>query len=445
MKRNSYCSIIAGACLAAGTFAGSAQEVDEAFYFWRLGHMDGPHDLSKALGISRDGKVAVGTTDVVDFMHAWRCDIDWAISTDDGVPPLYNELQVQEDLGAVAPSQPSAAFAASDMTYDPAYDLSAGSIDWGDSLPVGTLTIGMVSYGCEWLPVFTDGVPSYVGIPDFGGGLSDMQAKDVSADGTILVGSGTNKRGKLAFRADLTDPLLPVVVPLTITDVTTQQTLQTSAAEAVSADGLIIAGYGATKTGNRAFVTTSEDFSAEAPTLVSVLLPMLDGGRFAEAYAMTHDGAVIAGRSGSPKGPQACIWFVDDTGTWVVKGLGGLSKKTLNSVANGIAYRAGSPVGELMVVGKSATILSPEEAFVWAGNPVIEDDDIGYKYTLEYIITHTGAGELSLMGSEWVLKDATGVSADGSRIVGWGVNPEGGTEAWAVTGFPFDELVFTHE
>ena len=91
----------------------------EGYYFWRLGHMDGPHDSAKALGISRDGKVAVGSTVVVDFTRAWRLDIDWAIATDDGVPPLYNELQVQEDIGVIAPSRPSAAHAASDMITTP--------------------------------------------------------------------------------------------------------------------------------------------------------------------------------------------------------------------------------------------------------------------------------------------------------------------------------------
>ena len=91
----------------------------EDFYFWRLGHMDGPHDSAKALGISRDGKVAVRPTVVVNYLHAWRCDIDWAIATDDGVPPLYNELQVQEDIGVIAPSRPSAAYAASDLLYEP--------------------------------------------------------------------------------------------------------------------------------------------------------------------------------------------------------------------------------------------------------------------------------------------------------------------------------------
>jgi len=238
---------------------------------------------------------------------------------------------------------------------------------------------------------------------------------------------------------------VPVPVQLTIQDAVTLQTLRTSSAQAVSADGLTIAGYGSTKKANRAFVTTSEDWSAEEPVLVSTILPMLGGGKFAEAYAMTYDGLIIAGRSDSPQGPQACIWFQDDTGIWVVKALGSLSSKNVDSVATGIAYRPGDEVGELIVVGYSQSILYDSEAFVWTGNPVVEDDGIGYFYDLEYILTKTGVGELSGMGSEWILNEATGISASGDRIVGWGINPEGGVEAWVVTGFPCGELVFTHE
>ncbi len=161
---------------------------------------------------------------------------------------------------------------------------------------------------------------------------------------------------------------------------------------------------------------------------------------------MTPDGLIIAGRSDSPKGPQACIWFVDSTtGEWVAKGLGGLSKKKLDSVATGVAFKPGSEAGELMVVGKSKSILYPSEAFVWTGNPVLEDDEIGYMYDLEYILIKTGAGEYSGMGSQWILNEATSLSAQGDRIVGWGVNPEGGIEAWVVTGYPFDVPEFTHE
>lgn len=447
MKRQTVLGVLVGGCLVAGCLAGFAQET-VPFYVWRLGHMDGPHDLSKALGISRDGKVAVGTTDVVNYLHAWRCDIDWAIATDDGVPPLYNELQVQEDLGAVAPSRPSAANAASNMLYTPNYDLRTGVIDWGGSLPVGTLSLGTVSYGVEWFPPpGGEVIPSYVGIPDFGGGLSEMQAMDVSADGLILVGYGNNKRGPLAFRAELTTAtdgtVVPVVRPLTITDPVTGQTLQWSIAEAVSADGNIIAGYGATKIGNRAFVSTVLDATTDPISLVSTILPIVAGGKFAEAYAMTPDGTIIAGRSDSPKGPQACIWFKDATTlAWVVKPLGGLSKKKLDSVATGVAYRLGSTVGDLIVIGRSQSILYPSEAFVWTGNPTLAVEDIGYFYDLEYILTKTGVAEACLMGSEWILNEATGISADGSRIVGWGTNPEGGYEAWLVTGYPFGELVF---
>jgi len=424
----------------------------EPFYFWRLGHMEGPHDSSKALGISRDGKTAVGSTVVVDFQRAWRCDIDWAIATDDGVPPLFNELKVQEDIGIIAPSEPSAAYASSDMSTTPTgYDLPNLNLDWGGSMAVGTITGGKVCYGIEWLLPVLDSIDEgdFVEIPDFGGGAADMAAMDVSMDGTIMVGYGNNKRGPLAFRADTTvvdADGVPIPVQLTIQDSVTLQTLKYSSAQAVSADGLIIAGYGGTKQGTRAFVTTSDDWAAEEPVPISTILPMIGGGKFAEAYAMTPDGAIIAGRSDSPKGPQACIWFVDEaTGEWAVKGLGGLSKKNLDSVATGIAYKVGSTAGDLMVVGRSQSILYPSEAFVWTGNPVLEDDGIGYMYDLEYILTKTGAGELSGMGSEWILNEATGVSATGDRIVGWGVNPEGGIEAWLVTGFPFDVPEFTHE
>jgi hypothetical protein len=368
------------------------------------------------------------------------------------VPPLYNELQVQEDIGVVAPSQPSAAYAASDMNCDSyTYDKVDLVLDWCGSKPVGTYNVGMVSYGIEWLLPVLDSVDEgdYLAIPDFGGGASDMKVTDVSVDGTILVGTGNTKTGLRAFRADtavVDEDGVPIPVQLVIQDAVTLQTLRSSAAEAVSEDGLIIAGYGSTKTANRAFVTTVLDATTDPITLESTILPMLGGGKFAEAYAMTPDGAVIAGRSDSPKGPVACIWFVDETtGEWVVKSLGALSKKNKDAVATGIAYRVGSAVGDLIVVGRSQSILYPSEAFVWAGNPVLEDDEIGYFYDLEYILTKTGAGEASAMGSSWILYEATGISAAGERIVGWGINPEGGVEAWLVTGFPFDELVFTHE
>ena len=211
--------------------------------------------------------------------------------------------------------------------------------------------------------------------------------------------------------------------------------------------------------------------------LTSTILPTIPGGKYAEAYAMTvtDEGVIyIAGRSDSPKGPQACIWFEGDDPTttdvveeWVVKGIGGLSKKKYDAVATGIVYRPGSTAGDLMVVGTSKTILYPSEAFVWTGNPVLEPDGpytlpdgteseyIGYMYDLEKILIKTGAAEASSMGSAWILNEATGVALSdvvnagdngpSARIVGWGTGPEGGGEAWLVTNFPYDDLLFIKE
>jgi uncharacterized membrane protein len=455
-RKRLFTSVITGALLVATAVV--AQDTPDGFWFWRWGHMDGPHDSSKALGISRDGKVAVGSTLVVDFWRAWRSDIDWAIATDDGVPPLYNELQVQEDLGVIAPSQPSAAWGASDMAYVPNYDLLLGNIDWGGSFPVGGAKIGNVPYAVEWLPAFVpneDGVlvPTYLGMPDFGGGLTDITAYGTSVDGVKIVGTGNNRRGVVAFVADknLVDAeLVPIKFPLTIQDSVTLMTLKTSSARAVSADGNTIAGFGAASTGNRAFVSTVDWSIASAttpPTLVSTVLPMIGGGSFAEAYAMTPDGMYIAGRSGSPKGPQACVWTKDpSTLVWKCFPVGGLSKKKLDSVAYGVAVRPAAVDGELLVIGRSQSILYPSEAFVFAGTPDFAATtpafvpEVGFLYDLEYILTKTTVFELSAAGSEWILNEATGISADGTRIVGWGTNPEGGIEAWVVTGFPTADI-----
>ena len=476
--------------------------------------MDGPHDSSKALGISRDGKVAVGSTQVVDFIKAFRIDIDWAIATGDGVAPLYNELQVQEGIGN------GIAYAASDKDgldgdgnpvdcdydkVDPENSSSVDNLVWCGSQPVGTLTKGTVSYAAEWLfafdPEATEEDPlNYLAIPDFGGGASGMAANDVSADGTIIVGTGNVQTGEVGFLADTTTATVDpetgetVVEPvqLIITEVTEEnpegQTLQTSSAQAVSADGTIIAGYGATKTGNKAFVTIFEGTEVDAEgnvsaILTSTILPAIAGGKWSEAYALTTvtdettgeiTATYVAGRSDSPKGPQACIWFEgDDPATtdvveeWVVKGIGGLSKKKYDSVATGIVYRPGSTAGDLMVVGTSKTILYPSEAFVWTGNPVLEPDGpytlpdgtvsdyIGYMYDLEKILIKTGAAEASAAGSAWILNEGTGVALSdvvnagdngpSARIVGWGTNPEGGIEAWLVTNYPYDDLVFVKE
>lgn len=474
--------------------SGSADQLYEDFFFWKLGHMDGPHTDSRALGISRDGKTAVGATVVVDATRAWRMDVEWMMSTTEGVPPpLYNELFVQEDIGLIAPSRPSSAHAASNMDvaeltdgvclgYNKTIPYDDAVLPWCDSKPVGTYLNGRNSYSVEWLAeVFTDSADvdnNFIPIQDFGGGLADMVAYGVSADGTVMVGCGNNRRGLKGFYAEMEDAILgltdPAYYELTIVEsdsVTGESvSLKTSCVQAVSEDGTVMVGYGSLgKRGNRAFVAivSGYDETTGEPILESSILNPLDGDKSSEAYALTEDddgNIFVAGKSDS----EACIWWLgtdDVTGfvEWVALGIGGLKEgPSPGSAATGIAWRGDAEAGDLIVVGHSETIHEPSEAFVWTGNACQEDDcqpDLGDQkqmLDLEYILTKTGAGEVSGMGSRWVLVEATDVSSvpkeydpncgsgetlvvscnRETRITGWGTNPERSTEAFVVTAYP---------
>jgi uncharacterized membrane protein len=61
--------------------------------------------------------------------------------------------------------------------------------------------------------------------------------------------------------------------------------------------------------------------------------------------------------------------------------------------------------------------LLPPEAYIW--------DSTNGMRSLQDVLTDEG---LDLTG--WTLHVAHGISADGKTIVGWGVNPDGNTEAW---------------
>lgn len=69
-----------------------------------------------------------------------------------------------------------------------------------------------------------------------------------------------------------------------------------------------------------------------------------------------------------------------------------------------------------VIVGRGATDVG-YSAFVWY-------DGYGM-YDLREALTEAGA---DLTG--WILREAYGVSEDGSVIVGWGINPQGKAEAW---------------
>ncbi len=299
----------------------------------------------------------------------------------------------------------------------------------------------------------------FFAIPDFGGGIADMKMNDVSPDGAILVGTGNTKTGMKAFRADTTvldEDGVPVPVQLTIQDLVTEQTLRSSSAQAVSADGTIIAGYGSTKTANRAFVTTFLDMM-RLPEKRSGKLYPARARRRQVCRGLCHDRDRRRRHhrrpQRQPQGPRGLHLVRGTIPTHLKSSLGGQGTgralqeeqgrrghrhRLSPRIGGGRADRRGPQPDHPLPLGGLRLDRQPHAG--WR-----EDEYIGYFYDLEYILIKTGAGEASLMGSSWILYEATGISAAGDRIVGWGINPEGGVEAWLVTNFPYDELVFTHE
>jgi uncharacterized membrane protein len=98
-------------------------------------------------------------------------------------------------------------------------------------------------------------------------------------------------------------------------------------------------------------------------------------------------------------------------------GLGDLAGGSFTSSALDVSANG------LRVVGYGTTAVG-EEAMIW--NPTL-----GGMNRLFNVLVAQGATGLT----GWRLSRATGISDDGSVIVGYGLNALGQTEAWMVTGF----------
>ena len=172
-----------------------------------------------------------------------------------------------------------------------------------------------------------------------------------------------------------------------------------SQASGVSSDGSVVVGRGESASGTEAFRWT------QAGGMVG--LGDLPGGVFfSSARGVSSDGSVVGGRGESASG-EAFRW----TSGGGMVGLGDLAGGGFDSQAYGVSSDGSVVVG----YGESA---SGFEAFRWtqAGGMVNLKD---------FLITNGVSG---LTG--WTLNRATGISGDGTTIVGYGRNPSGQNEAW---------------
>lgn len=280
-----------------------------------------------------------------------------------------------------------------------------------------------------------------------GDDVSRSTARDMSADGSIIVGwyqyIGQGRTEGFRWESNTMTVLgyLPGALRLS------------AVAAGVSSDGSVI--VGSSLSGNSG-LTDSEAFRWEGGVMTG--LGDLSGGAFnSEAYAASADGSVVVGISESSQGFEAFRWTTaagmvglgdlpggdflsaaydvsadgsvavgysrsEDHGSeafrWedgVMTGLGVLSGQ-LRSMAYGISGDGSFIVGQ-SYAGDGVTTPA---AFLW--------DEVHGMRSLQEVLTNEF--ELDLTG--WQLTSAKDISSDGNFIVGEGINPSGDSEAWLV-------------
>ena len=174
-------------------------------------------------------------------------------------------------------------------------------------------------------------------------------------------------------------------------------------AKAISSNGNVIIGNGQSPSGGQVFYWTQ--------TNGMVGIGDLSGGIFQSiANGTNSDGSVIVGMGNSSLGLEAFRW----TEAEGMIGLGDLSGGAFCSNAWDVSADGSIIVGE----GTTSTTALGNEAFIW-------DASNGIQNLKDVLVNNHG---LDLTG--WTLATATGISADGLTIVGFGSNPDGYTEAW---------------
>ena len=123
------------------------------------------------------------------------------------------------------------------------------------------------------------------------------------------------------------------------------------------------------------------------------------------ATSISDDGVTTVGTSGG-------VGFRHTAGTGT-EPLGSLPD------SNGEARPLGISGDGSIIVG-TAHAGADDAAFIW--------DEVEGMRALEQVLSLLG---VDLTG--WDLKEATGVSDDGRKVVGWGINPEGQQEAFVAT------------
>jgi probable HAF family extracellular repeat protein len=249
----------------------------------------------------------------------------------------------------------------------------------------------------------SSGTPNYAFKWTSGGGMTSVASSDCAGQGPFAY--GTNSNGALIV-GNVDGTVAPDCFPGRAVEWVSGGSYQllfpnppatppSGLARGVSSDGLVIVGQVAANTGpscnpcTQAFRWTG----GSGVTLGDL------GGNFSAAYAANSDGSVVVG--------TAAVDIVNSQPfRWTAAGgLVGLGGQSINATAYAVSSDGSVVAGE-----------ASGKAFRWTAAT-------GLLYVQDLLV----ASGVNLSG--WNLKQATGISADGTTIVGTADSPSGG-QAW---------------
>jgi probable HAF family extracellular repeat protein len=283
---------------------------------------------------------------------------------------------------------------ASDNTSSSAHDVSGDG-----STIVGTYNNLPYSYPLSYYPYYWTAASSVQVIGHFPGGYEFGYAHGISDNGNVIVGISAHDVSTEdyfeAYRWTSTEGMTGLgYLPGSLY----------SDAKAVSADGSVIVGL--SMYGDECF----EAFRWTAENGMQGLGDLEGGDLYSAAFNISADGSVIIGVGCSESGKEAFRWTAEDG----MLGLGDLEGGDFFSYASEVSYDGS------IIMGTASTDLGTE-AFYWTK----ETGMLNLKDVLEEKY------DLDLTG--WQLTGVSGISADNSKIIGNGINPDGYTEGWMVT------------
>jgi len=319
--------------------------------------------------VSADGSTVVGSATF--------------LSIDDGTTRAFRWRAVDgvQELGAVAGGGRSTALAVS----------ADGSVIVGEGRSAFGYDVGFRKEGdTDNLPVFN----FLSSNPE-----PDAAVTAVSADGMILAGYHRDDNDTVRSfvweylgggTGQFTD--LGVILPGTVRS----NGLDTNRVEGMSADGRYLTGWSDSANGEAGYFRPIEAFRYDRDTGTALGLGFLPGGRtYSSADAISADGTVIAGEAGSAISDREIFYWTESGGM----------------VGTGRAFSSGEIV-DITLSGDGSTILTSTDgrASIWT----VAD---GWIY-LETLIPELAGWEFSV---------ATASSHDAGVIAGWGYPPGSST------------------